>query len=109
MTRIGKTSIVVILLTAWPGINVHGQDKGIIAPAAKLEKLAGGFKFTEGPATDSDGNIYFTDQPNDRIPKWRIDCKLSTFLQPSRPSHSLCLNATRNLLALADNTTQTSS
>jgi SMP-30/Gluconolactonase/LRE-like region len=26
-----------------------------------LEKLSAGFSFTEGPAFDSDGNIYFTD------------------------------------------------
>src|SRR5262249_45213960 len=41
-----------------------------VAPGAKLEKLASGFKFTEGPAPDADGNVYFTDQPNDRIHIW---------------------------------------
>ena len=42
----------------------------VIAPGAKLEKLADGFKFTEGCASDAAGNVYFTDQPNDRILKW---------------------------------------
>ena len=46
-------------------------ESGIIAPGAKLTKLAGGFTFTEGPAADADGNVYFTDQPNNRIMKWR--------------------------------------
>ena len=54
----------------------------IIAPGAKVELLADGFKFTEGPASDDKGNVYFTDQPNDRILKWSIDGKLSTFMQP---------------------------
>ena len=42
----------------------------VIAPGAKLEKLAGDFKFTEGPTADKDGNVFFTDQPNNRIMKW---------------------------------------
>ncbi len=53
----------------------------VIAPGAKLEKLAGDFKFTEGPTGDKDGNVFFTDQPNNRILKWSVDGKLSTFLQ----------------------------
>ena len=55
----------------------------VIAPGATLEKLAGGFAFTEGPTSDRDGNVFFTDQPNNRILKWSVDGKLSTFLQPA--------------------------
>jgi hypothetical protein len=44
-------------------------ESQIIAPGAKLEKLAGDFEFTEGPASDAEGNVFFTDQPNDRILK----------------------------------------
>ena len=42
----------------------------IVTPGAKLEKLADGFSFTEGPASDGKGNVFFTDQPNDRILEW---------------------------------------
>jgi carboxypeptidase Q len=35
--------------------------------AGQAEKVATGFKFTEGPAADRDGNVYFTDIPNERI------------------------------------------
>ena len=31
-----------------------------VAPGVKMEKLAVGFKFTEGPSLDSDGNVYIT-------------------------------------------------
>ncbi len=72
------------------------------APGAKLEKLSGEFKFTEGPASDAEGNVYFTDQPNDRILKWSIDGKLSTFLQPCGRSNGLCFDAKGNLWACAD-------
>ena len=44
----------------------------IIEPGAELEKLADGFLFTEGPSADSKGNVYFTDQPNDRIMVWSV-------------------------------------
>lgn len=39
----------------------------IAAPDAKAELIQGGFKFTEGPAVSSTGQIYFTDIPNNRI------------------------------------------
>lgn len=50
------------------------QDKDlneIIEDGAQLEKLADGFLFTEGPTSDNEGNVYFTDQPNDRIMVWK--------------------------------------
>jgi gluconolactonase len=77
-------------------------DSGIIAPGAKVAKLAGGFKFTEGPAADAQGNVFFTDQPNDRILKWSIDGKLTTFLEPCGRSNGLCFDAQGNLWACAD-------
>jgi gluconolactonase len=74
----------------------------LIAPGAKLEKLADGFLFTEGPASDALGNVFFTDQPNDRIVKWSTDGKISTFMQPSGRSNGLCFDGKGNLLACAD-------
>ena len=43
-----------------------------IAPGAELELVSDGYSFTEGPAADAKGNVYFTDQPNDRILKWSV-------------------------------------
>ena len=79
-----------------------GAESGILAPGAKLERLADGFKFTEGPAADAQGNVLFTDQPNDRMMKWSVDGKLSTFLQPCGRSNGLCVDAPGNLWACAD-------
>lgn len=73
-----------------------------IASSAKLEKLAGDFEFTEGPAADADGNIFFTDQLNNRILKWSIAGQLSTFLQPSGRANGLCFDHQGNLIACAD-------
>lgn len=74
----------------------------VIAPGAKLEKLAGDFKFTEGPTCDRDGNVFFTDQPNNRIMKWSVDGKLTTFLQPSGRANGMFFDAQGNLIACAD-------
>jgi gluconolactonase len=75
----------------------------IVAPGAKLKKLSGNFAFTEGPASDAKGNVYFTDQPNDRILKWGTNGKLSTFMQPSGRSNGLAFDAKGNLWTCADN------
>lgn len=77
-------------------------NAGVVAPGATLEKLSGEFKFTEGPTSDAAGNVYFTDQPNDRIMKWGVDGKLSTFLTPAGRSNGMFFDSNGNLIACAD-------
>ena len=74
----------------------------VIAPGGRLEKLAGGFDFTEGPTCDAAGNVFFTDQPNDRILKWSADEGLSTFLQPAGRANGMCFAPGGHLIACAD-------
>jgi gluconolactonase len=81
----------------------EAAENDIIAPSAKVEMLADGFKFTEGPACDAEGNVFFTDQPNDRIHKWSVDGKLSTYMEPCGRSNGLCFDGQGNLWACADN------
>jgi gluconolactonase len=94
------TGALAILLLA--GLASFGAESGILAPGAKVELLADGFKFTEGPASDAEGNVLFTDQPNDRILEWSADGKLSTFLEPCGRSNGLCFDEDGNLWACAD-------
>src|SRR6187399_1311851 len=78
-------------------------DSSIIAPGAKLEKLGGGYVFTEGPAVDKDGNVFFTDQPNDRIVKYNAaDGSFSDWLKPAGRSNGTYFDKDGNLLACAD-------
>jgi len=84
----------------------HAGGRSPVAPGAKLEKLAGGFAFTEGPAVDAEGNVYFTDQPNDRILKWSVRGAVSTFLSPSGRSNGLYFDGKGNVLACADDKNQ---
>jgi gluconolactonase len=75
---------------------------GVVAPGAKVQRLAGGFGFTEGPTCDSQGTVFFTDQPNDRILKWSPAGGLSTFLQPAGRANGMYFDAWGNLIACAD-------
>jgi gluconolactonase len=79
-----------------------GADSKIIGSGEKLQKLADGFEFTEGPACDMEGNVFFTDQPNDRILKWSVDGKLTTYLQPCGRANGLTFDRQGNLWACAD-------
>jgi gluconolactonase len=94
-----KTLLAIISLAAAVAV---AQDRSPVAPGAQLEKVASDFKFTEGPTTDTEGNVYFTDQPNDRILKWSADGKLATFLQPCGRSNGLCFDPQGRLWACAD-------
>jgi gluconolactonase len=76
--------------------------ESVIAPGGKLEKLAGDFAFTEGPTCDKAGNLFFVDQPNNRIMEWSREGKLSTFLQPSGRANGMMFDANGNLIACAD-------
>ncbi len=103
MKRMAAAAVALALVC---GLTHSAAGQGIIAPGAAPEKLADGFKFTEGPAVDAEGNVFFTDQPNDRILKWSVGGKLSTFLQPCGRSNGLYFDRTGNLLACADEKNQ---
>ncbi len=98
-----KMSVVMILLVSASAFLLTGcASKNLYPESAKLMKLADGFAFTEGPTADAEGNVYFTDQPNDRIMIWSVDGKLSTFMQPSGRSNGLYFDHSGNLIACAD-------
>lgn len=84
------------------GAQTAKPGTGIVAPGAKLVLLADGFKFTEGPAADAKGNVFFTDQPNNRILEWSVDGKLSVFKKDAGRSNGLYFDEAGNLYACAD-------
>lgn len=103
MKRILLTTALGILPIL--AIQANAAERGVVAPGAKLEKLSGEFKFTEGPTCDAKGNVFFTDQPNDRIMKWSVDGQLSTYMQPAGRANGMCFDSKGNLIACADDKT----
>ncbi len=83
------------------------QQTSLIAKDAELEVVADSFTFTEGPAMAPNGDVYFTDQPNDRILKWSAaENRVSVYLEPSGRSNGLYFDNEGNLLACADEKNQ---
>src|SRR5262245_21402958 len=70
-----------------------------IGPSGELKKVQGNLQFTEGPAADREGNLYFSDVAGDKL--YKIDAKgdLSTILDPSHNTNGLMLNAAGNIVA----------
>ena len=103
MQKTFRTSIPSTFVAFLTAVCLHGADSKIMAPGAKLEKLAGGFEFTEGPAADKDGNVFFTDQPNDRIVRWSAaDGAVSDWMKPCGRSNGTYFDKDGNLIACAD-------
>jgi gluconolactonase len=74
----------------------------VIAPNEKLVLIDSSFTFTEGASTDKAGNIFFTDQPNNKIWEYDTAGRLSVFLYPSHRSNGMYFDAKGNLISCAD-------
>ena len=98
-----KYTIISSLALGILVFSCKAQHSSIIANDALLVKVDSTYSFTEGPASDKDGNVYFTDQPNDKIIKWHAnDNSLSIFKEPSGRANGLYFDHDGNLLAAAD-------
>lgn len=89
--------------------NVPFQDSNrisLILQGAKLALIGDSFAFTEGPATDRAGDVYFTDQPNNKIWKYDSDGKLSVYMENAGRSNGLYFDKDDNLIACADQNNQ---
>jgi len=94
-----KSNFLLIALL----ISTFCQAQNIIADGAELTLVADAYKFTEGPAVDKNGDVYFTDQPNDRIVKWDASTNtVSDWMKPSGRSNGLYFDHDGNLLSCAD-------
>ncbi len=89
-------------------LNIPMQDtsSNIIADGAKPKLVTDQFSFTEGPAVDKEGNIFFTDQPNDKIWKYDTEGQLSVFLDKTGRSNGMYFDKKGNLITAADEKNQ---
>lgn len=106
---------VVILSYALLACNTKNQEKKdvveiepevelpLIAEGEKLTLVSDVYEFTEGPAADAEGNVFFTDQPNNQILKWDATTnQISVFMKPAGRSNGLYFDNDGNLMACAD-------
>jgi gluconolactonase len=81
---------------------IAADDASLFELGTAPQKISGEYSFTEGPAVDRDGNVFFTDQPNDRIVRYGTDGALTDWLKPAGRSNGLYFDRDGNLLACAD-------
>ena len=93
------STLVIVLIT----IGCNAQRSELVANNATLTLVASDYKFTEGPAMDNNGDVYFTDQPNNRIIKWNaLDNSVSVYMEEAGRANGLYFDHDGSLLACAD-------
>ena len=79
------------------------RESSIIANGATIQLVSNQYSFTEGPAVDKKGNVFFTDQPNDKIYKWNAATgEVTVFLQGTGRSNGMMFDRKGNLVTCAD-------
>ena len=79
------------------------QQSDLIPADAKLEKLFEGCAFAEGPAADADGNVYFSDCPNNRILVYRPQSsQTEVWREPSGRANGMNFDAQGRLVVCCD-------
>jgi gluconolactonase len=96
-------NIVLSALLGFFWMSASSQEAGLIADGASLQLVSDQFSFTEGPATAANGDVYFTDQPNNRIYKWEAKTnRVEVFMDPAGRANGLWFDGQGRLLAAAD-------
>jgi gluconolactonase len=93
-------SLLCVLLLV--GISFAAEEPQKIPGVGKVGpvvKLHTGFTFTEGPAADREGNVYFTDIPKERIHKVDTKGKLTTFREKTNKANGLMVAASGEIYA----------
>src|SRR5262245_37430580 len=92
------TTLLASLALFAPALFAADKIAGI-GPAGEVKKVQGNLQFTEGPAADRDGNLYFSDVAGDKLYKIDVKGDLFTILDPSHNTNGLMVNAAGNIVA----------
>jgi sugar lactone lactonase YvrE/enterochelin esterase-like enzyme len=71
----------------------------ILVPGSEWELVSEGHRFTEGPAADRQGNLFFSDIPNNRIHRAGLDGKVTVFKQDTGGANGLMFGPDGRLYA----------
>lgn len=103
------------LLILLVGQVTFAQDlalNGVLIDGQGWELVGEGYKFTEGPAVDPTGQVFFTDIPESKIYKIDLEGKVSVFMENSQKTNGLmfgpggklygCQNGARKIVTFDD-------
>ena len=103
MANNSKLLNAVALLLLLVGANQYAFAQGpVVADGAKPVLVSRQFTFSEGPAVDKTGNIFFTDQPNNKIWEYDVNGYLSIFMDSTGRSNGMYFDKDGNLVTCAD-------
>jgi gluconolactonase len=74
----------------------------ILLPGEGWQLVSEGHKFTEGPAVNAKGELFFTDIPNNRIHKVGLDGKVTVFAENTGGANGLMFGPDGRLFACAN-------
>lgn len=97
--------LILVLLLSKTG-NSIGQNTPLYDTLSKPLLISKQFSFTEGASVDKKGNVFFTDQPNNKIWEYSTDGKLSLFLDIAGRSNGMYFDNKGNLITCADENEQ---
>ena len=63
-------------------VRLRPEFEDLVSPDARIEKIAGGFIFTEGPVWRPSGALWFSDIPGNVVRQWTPDGKVVELLRP---------------------------
>ena len=101
-----RTLVGTLIVAAGTVPHASAQESDLIAPGAKVERLATGFGFLEGPAADADGALYFSDVVNQRIHRWSPQTGVTTFRERTGRANGLRVDLDGTLLVCEMDTRQ---
>ena len=90
--------VAAILLSILPSPASARANDSILDEEAGVKKIDADCRFTEGPTVDRDGNLYFSDGPNNRVMKLDPESGLTEFLRPSGAANGLLVDQENRLL-----------
>lgn len=79
------------------------SSQTIFESGASAELLFNGAGLAEGPAVDQEGNLYFSDQPNDVVRRITPEGKVEEVMQPSGVANGLAFDQEGRLLICQSN------
>lgn len=96
-------AVLLLWIITLPCFSKALQDTdAIVAQGVVPQLVSSQFSFTEGPAVDKAGNVFFTDQPNNKIWKYDLNGKLSVFMDSAGRANGTYFDKKGNLIACAD-------
>ena len=89
----------------WPAPIQKGlgsqQMKDLLLPGEEWQLVGSGYAFTEGPAANAKGEVFFNDIPNSKTWKVGLDGALSIFVEKSKKANGMAFGIDGRLFAVS--------